>query len=144
MQTPDHLSIDLRDPEKPILISSSDQRLFPVEGTVIEKQWLFKDNRLVLLSCDSPYDEQISLYLLSGSLGLLDEIIIGGRYSPGLLENIRHDETGISFDIFGYHWRVELKTRPNRSILNSLPTGARRKISRRLKPIFLTLNSSIV
>ena len=120
----DRFTISLEDSEKPTLADGGDRLSSILCGTSIEGQWDLGDQFLLLLSCDSPYDELVSICLLSSNKDLIDEIYIGGWYSGGVLEKIVASERSLAFEIFGYCWNVTLLTTKKYFRVGELPKGA--------------------
>ena len=141
MDQVDRFSVSMEEPEKPVLLDRGERRSVTLSGTAIEGQWELGDKFLLLLSCDSPYDELVSICLLSSEVKLIDELHIGGWYNGGVLEKITARERFLEFEIFEYSWRVTLFASKKRFRCWGLPKGARRPVFRYFKPRYLALSA---
>ena len=101
-------------------------------GNIIEQQFECAGRSLLLLTDDSPYEECLHILLLDENYGLLDSINIGAPYTPGILENVRPQQDRLTFEMYGYFWRMNIHHNAKLWPAFALPRGASRPLSRLL------------
>lgn len=83
-----------------------------VAGAILEAAIHWRDQYLLLLSNDIPYEDTLNMHLLDAALTLLDTAKLGAAYSTGSFTELQlHEPNQISFRFIGGNpWRIELLT----------------------------------
>lgn len=94
-----------RQKDKKMLISKKDHPLaIDVDGLRIDAQFVLNDGRfLVWLTENSPYDEMLSVYLISADGIIEDSVEAGARFGmgpAGILEIKKLKESWVEFEFF--------------------------------------------
>lgn len=68
-----------------------------VEGSRIEAQFTDGRHHLLFVTCDSPYEEELTILLLDQRFRVRDRRRLGGAWQPGILSDIVCREGAIEF-----------------------------------------------
>ena len=85
-----------------------------VPGSVLEAALRTDSGWLLFLTHDVPYEEMLSIYLLSDAGGLLDSATIGGPYASGSFRGLRTEPPAtVHFNfIDNADWHLRVLDRP--------------------------------
>ena len=82
-----------------------------LDGVLLEAQFECNGRYLLFTTGDSPFEEMLTIYLLSPSLRILDWIKLGSPYIAGVLENLgASGANSLDFSFFKKqeNWRLEI------------------------------------
>ncbi|MBI1353593.1 MAG: hypothetical protein GC160_04550 [Acidobacteria bacterium] len=99
-----------------------------VEGAVLEAQYETDCGEILLFATDdSPYEEQLHIYLLDSDSQVQESLHIGQAYTPGILKDLRADPgDSVTFRFFSDgSFRLRLLDEPKRQW--GSPRGVRSK-----------------
>jgi hypothetical protein len=103
------------DERKGSLLQVAGAEIGLVRGTTIEAQYSCTPGFIVIASWDIPYEEELTISLRAkASFKLLDEIVLGLPYTPGVFERAEVCSANtLQFSFFGEdQWRLDVLERP--------------------------------
>ena len=85
-----------------------------VDGVWLEKQYKVTPGYLLLLTDDCPFEERLSIYLLSEDMRVLDSMELSLIYHMGILRDIKIESSNeLTFTFFGEDcWRLGVRRSP--------------------------------
>jgi len=124
-----------------------------VTGIDLEAQFDCRAGSLLLLTQDSPYEESLHMLLVAPGaktaqqipIEILDELILGGAYTPGILTEVAvAGENSLEFSFFGKdRWRVTAHANPRPAISGALTSMGKRPLGYALRKRYLELESLV-
>jgi hypothetical protein len=89
-----------------------------IDGVYLEKQYRLRSGYLLFLTENCPFEEGLDIYLLSFNKRILDGIVLGAPYAPGILKRVEPaGYEAFSFSFFGDdRWLLKVLRKPSRKI----------------------------
>lgn len=101
-----------------------------LDGVILEAQFAFGTERLVLITHDCIFEEQLDILLFDDHFQVVDQISLGVMYAAGIVDEIDARGDAVEFGFFGGdRWRVTVLAEPLR-MAALLTAGARRPVRR--------------
>ena len=106
------LSSAANEPLRAQLLIEGEQVGTIVDGAILEAQFALGPQRLVLVTHDCPYEEQLELVLLSDAFAIVDQLSVGQWYTPGIVTDVTSAAGALEFAFFGEdRWRLTVLAR---------------------------------
>jgi hypothetical protein len=85
-----------------------------IEGIDLEYQFTVSGKSLLLVTEDIPYEETLRIYFLSGEFQILDHVMLGEPYTPGILKDVQVvGGYALEFSfVAGERWRLRILEDP--------------------------------
>ena len=123
-----------------------DGRAGPVTwARLIEQQYRCGAGYLLIMTADSPFEEQLYVVLLRFSdLSVLDMLDIRSWYTPSVLQRVDARKDHVDFDFYAYRWRLTVHKAAKRWPHYRSARATYRPLRRWLAPRYLQLERRLL
>lgn len=92
-------------------------KIITISGKIIEYQFQYQGNYLLLITTDCPFEETLYIYYLNQNLHIIDSAEISQIYTGGILGDVKTNADTLTFTFFDNedNWEIKILPQPIRA-----------------------------